>query len=134
MKRIILVFVAALGVFLVGCGKDAQINAFIAELDSTGKELIAKIDANMSAAGFEDAQKLFDSKKAGLKAKWDPIKGLRDYQVSYPTRARLKECVQANRDALIDIYDKNSSRPEMDKNAKAKLDALLADYDDFFSK
>ena len=91
MKKVTLLLVAVFCLGLAGCSKDAEINAFITEFDSTTKDLISKIDADPSAAGIDAAQKSFDGKKAGLKAKWDAIKDAVGFQVSADTKKKLED-------------------------------------------
>ena len=42
---------------------------------AVSKDIVAKIDANPTAAGVDEAQKAFDARKDGLKTKMDAIKG-----------------------------------------------------------
>ncbi len=121
-------------VVLIGCSKDAQINAFIAELDSTGKEMVAKIDADPSAAGIGQAQALFESKKPSLKSKWEPIKGIYDFQVSFEIKQKLQESVRSNRDTLNAAYDKGVAKTGPDLDARTKFDELMTSYEEFFTK
>lgn len=118
---------------LAGCSKDAEINAFITEFDAATKEIVAKIDANPSAAGIDDAQKAFDGKKASLKAKWDGIKGAVGMQVSADTKKKLEESVTNNMKALMDVSTKNMMKLAMDKDASAKFKTLLTDYQGTFA-
>lgn len=128
MKRVTLFLVAMLSLGLAGCSKDAEINAFITEFDAVTKEIVAKIDANPSAAGIDEAQKAFDGKKASLKAKWDGIKNAIGMQVSAETKKKLEDSVAANMKALMDVSTKNMMKLAMDKDASAKFKALLTDY------
>lgn len=133
MKKITLFFVAVLCLGLAGCSKDAEINAFITEFDAATKEIVAKIDANPSAAGVDDAQKAFDGKKASLKAKWDGIKGAVDMQVSADTKKKLEESVANNMKALMEVSTKHMMKLAMDKEASAKFKTLLTDYQSTFA-
>lgn len=133
MKKVTLFLMAVICLCLTGCSKDAEINAFITEFDAATKEIVAKIDANPTAAGIDDAQKAFDGKKASLKAKWDAIKGAVGMQVSADTKKKLEDSVSNNMKALLDVSMKNAMKMAMDKDASAKFKTLLTDYQNTFS-
>lgn len=118
---------------VAGCSKDAEINAFITEFDTVTQEIVSKIDANPSAAGVDEAQKAFDSRKAGLKEKWDGIKGAVGFQVSSDTKKKLEESVSKNMKSLIDVSTKNAMKLALDKDAASKFKTLLTDYQATFS-
>lgn len=133
MKHITLLVVLAFCVALTGCSKDAEINAFITEFDAATQEIVSKIDANPTAAGIDDAQKAFDGKKASLKTKLDGIKGAVGFQVSADTKKKLEDSVGKNMKALMDVSTKNMMKLAMDKDASAKFQTLLKDYQSTFS-
>lgn len=128
MKKIILISIAATAVLLTGCSKDAEVNAFIAELDAATKEIVAKIDANPSAAGVEDAQKAFDARKPELTAKWNEIKDAVGAQVTAETKKKLEESVTNNMKALTEASMRNMMKMAADKEASVKFQRLLTDY------
>jgi hypothetical protein len=134
MNRTNLVIVCAISLLVaLGCSKDAEINAFITEFDAVTQEIVSKIDSNPSAAGVDDAQKAFDAKKASLKSKWDGIKDAVGFQVSDDTKKKLEDSVSRNIKALIDVSMKNGMKMAMDKNASAKFQTLLKDYQATFT-
>lgn len=132
MKRITLFFVVLFCLGLTGCSKDAEINAFITEFDAATKEIVAKIEANPTSAGIDDAQKAFDGKKAGLKAKFDGLKGARGFQVSADTKKKLEESMTNNGKALLEVSMKNAMKLAMDKDASTKFKNLLTDFQSTF--
>lgn len=115
---------------LTGCNKDAEINAFIAENNSVIKDIVAKIDANPSEKGVDEAQKSFDDKKAGLKAKWDAIKEVRGAQVSSDTQKKLTDSMQADMKLLTDVQQKHSMKLSQDGQAMQKFVKLVQAYAD----
>jgi hypothetical protein len=129
----LLITIGCLILLVAACSKDAEINAFITEFDTATQEIVAKIDANPSAAGVDDAQKAFDGKKASLKAKWDGIKGAVGFQVSADTKKKLEESVSKNMKALTDVAIKNAMKMAMDRDASVKFKTLLTDYQGTFS-
>lgn len=120
-------------VCILGCSKDAEIDAFIAEFDAATKDIVAKIDANPTAAGVGEAQKSFDGKKASLKTKWDGIKDAVGMQVSADTKKKLEDSVANNMKALTDVSLKHGVKMAMDKDASAKFKTLLTDYQGTFA-
>jgi hypothetical protein len=116
----------------MGCSKDAEINAFISEFETTTKEMIAKIDSNPSEAGIDEAQKGFDARKAELKKKWDGIKDAVGFQVSAETKKKLEESVDKNMKALVDVSTKHMMKLAEDEGAMAKFEKLMKDYQSTF--
>ena len=134
MKKVtlLLMFVFCLG--LTGCSKDAEINAFITEFESVTKEITSKIDADASAEGIAAAQKAFDGKKVGLKAKWDAIKDAVGFQVSADTKKKLEDSVTNNMKSLMDVSMKNASKMAESDGAITKFEALMKDYQSTFGE
>src|ERR1044072_4038275 len=91
---------------LVGCKKDAEINAVLADFESFTKDLVKKVDANPTAAGVDDAQKFLDSKKAEMKEKWDSIKVARGFQVSKETQQKMEESLKNNFMSVMGLQSK----------------------------
>lgn len=131
MKKSLFIIVA-LCAMLTGCSKDAEVNAFITEFEATTKEMISKIDSNPTAAGVADAQKAFDGRKAGLKAKWDGIKDAVGFQVSADTKKKLEDSVTKNMKDLVDVATKNAMKLAQDGDAATKFQALMKDYQTVF--
>ena len=133
MKKISLFLITLFCLGLTGCSKDAEINAFITELDAATKEIVAKIDANPTAAGIDDAQKAFNGKKASLKAKFEGFKEARGLQLSADTKKKLEESLTNNGKALLDVSMKNAMKLAMDKDAATKFKDLLTDFQGTFT-
>ncbi|HEV7642311.1 MAG TPA: hypothetical protein VGO50_00090 [Pyrinomonadaceae bacterium] len=125
MKKIALFVLLACCFCLAGCSKDAEVNAFITEFESTTNEIAQKVDANPSAAGLDEAQKAFDAKQPGLKAKWEAIKNVPKFQVSTETQKKLDESVMKNMKALQDVFSKNAMKLGMDRDAGPKIKTLM---------
>ena len=132
MKRVTLFLSLALCLFSIGCSKDAEVNAFIAENNTVIKDMTAKIDANPSAAGVDDAQKSFDGKKVGLKAKWDGIKDAVGMQVSEDVKKKLTDSMAADMKMLTDSAEKNAMKLAMDDAAMPNFQKLMTDYGNTF--
>ena len=130
MKKFALVLLVSCCLYLIGCSKDAEINSFIAEFDATTGEIVQKIDASPNAAGVDEAQKTFNAKKTALKAKWDAIKTVSSSQMSSNAQAKLKKSSEDNMQTLMEL----SSKKSLDKDAGAKMDALIKDLQSTFSR
>ena len=129
MKKIIVFSLLVFCLGMTGCSKDAEIEAFIKEMDGVTKDIVSKIDGNPTAAGVDDAQKAFDARKAELKTKWDAIKDAVGMQVSEGTKKKLEDSMKANMTALTSA----SMKVAMDPGAGPKLQKLIADYTGTFT-
>jgi hypothetical protein len=129
MKKIIVFSLLVFCMGMTGCSKDAEIEAFIKEMDGVTKDIVSKIDANPTAAGVDDAQKAFDARKAELKTKWDAIKDAVGMQVSEGTKKKLEDSMKANGTALASA----SMKIVMDPAAGPKMQKLLTDYQGTFT-
>ena len=133
MKRIALFFVITAMLGLTGCNKDAQIEAFITELNSVTQDVVGKIDANPTSAGVDEAQKAFDARKSTLQAKWDTIKDAVGFQVSKAVKDKLESSVKENIKALTDVWMRNVTSLAADKNAATKFQRLMMDFSSMFA-
>ena len=118
MKKIALFLFVVFCCGLSACSKDAEVNAFIAENRAVIEDIVKKVDANPTAAGVDDAQKAFDAKKAGLKAKWEAVKNTPGVQLSADVRKKLNEDVPADMKKLTDAQIKHAMSLDADGNAK----------------
>jgi hypothetical protein len=128
MKKIALFLLVVFCLGLTGCNKDAEINAFIAENNAVIKDIVAKIDADPSEKGVNEAQKSFDAKKDGLKAKWDAIKNVRGAQVSTDTQKKLNDSMAADMKLLTDVQQKHSQKLAASGDAMNKFVKLVQAY------
>jgi hypothetical protein len=129
MKKITVFLALVFCLAMSGCSKDADIEAFIKEMDGVTKDIVSKIDANPTAAGVDDAQKAFDARKAELKTKWDAIKDAVGMQVSEATKKKLEDSMKTNMTSLTSA----SMKVVMDPAAGPKLQKLIADYTGTFT-
>lgn len=128
MRKTVTLIALSLSVLLAGCSKDADVNAFITELDGATKEIVEKIDANPSSAGIDAAQKAFDARKPQLTEKWNNIKGAVGVQVSGDTKKKLEESVMNNMKALTEVSMRNMLKMASDKEATIKFQRLMTEY------
>lgn len=132
MKKVTLFLLAVFCLGLAGCNKDAEVDAFLTEFESTTAEIARKIDENPSAAGVDEAQKAFTAKKPALLEKFDAIKGARGFQVSEAKQKEMSDRVTKSATALSDVAKKHAMKLAMDKDAMTKFQSLLKDYGETF--
>src|SRR5437868_13747012 len=133
MKRVTLFLILVFFICLTSCSKDAEVNCFISEFDSTTKELISKIDSDPTASGIDNAQKAFNGKKAALKAKWDAIKDALDFQISADTKKKLEGTIKKNMDDLVAVATKHAETIGSDESAGDKFKKLMDDFASMFA-
>jgi len=129
MKKIALFLLVVFCLGLTGCAnKDAEVNAFMTENSVVIKDIVAKIDADPSEEGVAEAQKSFDAKKAGLKAKWDAIKDARGAQVSKDVVKKLEDSMKEDMKLLTDVQQKHSQKLATDGQAMNNFIKLVQEY------
>lgn len=128
MKKVAVLFLVACCLALTGCSKDAEVEAFITENNAVIKEIVAKIDANPTEAGVDEAQKVFEAKKAGLQSKWDAIKGARGVQVSEAVTKKLTDSMTSDMKMLTDVQQKHSMKLVQSGEAMNKFVKLVKEY------
>lgn len=135
MKKATLFMIIAFCLALVGCtdsNKNAEVEAFITAQTAMVSEMIKQIDEDPTAEGVNEARKVFDAKKAGVKAKRDVLKKVREGQVS---PSILKKMNDANDKAAKDFQDLKKKYAESFEKSKGAMDnynQLLEDYDSYF--
>ena len=87
MRIMNFVLVAALGVSAFGCSKDGEVLDFVKENDS----LVAEIKKSTDPDG---ARRVFDAKKEALKAKLEPLKNARGFQIKQESMTALTKSLQ----------------------------------------
>ncbi len=118
---------------LVGCKKDAQVKTALTDFDSFTNELVKRVEsASDPAAGVDDAQKYFDSKKAEMTTRMDTLKGIRGYQVGDETRKMMETSLVDDAKKIANLQVKYMSTSMRDSTFKAKLDKLTRDYQSLF--
>jgi hypothetical protein len=130
MKKITVFLLAVFCLGMIGCSKDAEIEAFIKDFDAVSKEMATKIDTGGSA-GIDDAQKAFDAKKAALKDKFGTFKNARGMQVSEATLKKLTDSITNNGKAITDAFQKHAA--EYSPEDIPKFQKLMKDYTDTFT-
>lgn len=133
MKKFTVLMLVVLCLGMIGCSKDAEIEAFITENNAVMKDMTSKIDADPSEAGIDAAQKAFDAKKESLKSKWLAIKDAVGMQVSEATKKKLMDSMDANGKELIAVSTKHAMTIGSDPGAAQKFQKLMKDYGELFT-
>jgi hypothetical protein len=129
-----LALIVAFACLLVaGCKKDAEVKTVLTDFDSFTNELVKRVEsASDPAAGVDDAQKYFGSKKAEMTTKMDMLKGIRGYQVGDETRKMMESNLVDDARKIANLQMKYMGTSMRDQTFKAKLDKLTRDYQSLF--
>ena len=126
-------FIAFACLLLAGCKKDAEVKTALADFDSFTNELVERVEsASDAAAGVDEAQKYFDSKKAEMTTRMDTLKGIRGYQVSEETKKLMESSLVDDAKKVANLQMKYIGTSMRDATFKAKLDKLTKDYQSLF--
>jgi hypothetical protein len=118
---------------LAGCKQDAEVKTALTDFDSFTNELVKRVEsASDPAAGVDDAQKYFDSKKAEMTTKMNTLKGIRGYQVGDETRKMMETSLVDDAKKIANLQVKYMGTSMRDATFKAKLDKLTRDYQSLF--
>jgi hypothetical protein len=128
MKKLSLLLVLVVCLGLVGCSKDAEINAFLTEWDGVTNDIVQKINAG----DIDGARTAFDAKKESLKTKWASVKGAMGFQVGADTKKKIEDSVQKNTTALTNAMTGNMMKLASDKSKMDKLQSLIKEYGEIF--
>jgi hypothetical protein len=124
----ILAFAAACG----GANNDAEVSAFVADMDKVTGDITAKVKANPSVAGIEEAQKILDGKKSDLKARYDKLKELRNFEVSEAVMKKFTDSISRNMESVADLQIENADKTVSDEAFGKKINKLYTDYNGIF--
>ncbi len=108
---------ALLAAAALGCSKDGAVKEFVAENDS----LVAEIK---KTADPDAARKVFDSKKEGLRAKLEPLKNARGFQVKEESMTALAKSLQDGMNTVCSLEISALN----DEGKSGKYKALCDDY------
>lgn len=118
-----------ISITVVGCRKDAEVNATVSAVDVLTTELVRRIEtATTPSVGVDDAQKYLDSRKTEIAGKMGFLKSLREDQVSDETKRNLAVRLAQDASAVGDLQVKYVNHSISNPAFKAKLDKLVSDY------
>ncbi len=129
LKKLAIATLVLFCLSMAGCKNDAAVDSLMADFSKFSDELVAKVDANPTSAGVDEAQKYLDQKKPEMKKAWDAIKTSR---VSEETSKRAIETVTQSATKVAGLTTKHSGAIAKDPAMATKLIKLLNDYRDIF--
>lgn len=123
MKKLILILVLLSSLFLMGCNKDAQVNAFMKEFEKATSEISEKFDEG----DIDGAKKVVDKEKPDLRAKWLAIRNIWSFQASDAIKKKMNEEPIDNMKMVV-----KSSNKAINKNPAeaAKIQAIVNELTD----
>jgi hypothetical protein len=114
---------------LIGCGnKDTEVKSFTSDFEKVTNEIAAKVEANPTAQGIDEAQALLDGKKTDLKSKWAAIKDARGAQLSADVKKNLEDAMKRSAEKMANLAAKIS-----DPESAPKFEKLMKDWGDIVS-
>ena len=131
MKTITLLLVLAFCLVSIGCNRHAEeVKTFINERSEVVAQMCTRMDASPNAAGMDEARKIFDARKADLKAKWDAIQKAK---ISFDLNTTILKSSSFDDNMFAAVREKNAFKTsswdsEVDKN----FYALHTDFDSTF--
>lgn len=130
MKTITLLLVLASCLVAVGCNRHSkEVNTFITERSEVLGQMLDKIDASPNQAGIDEARKIFDARKADLKAKWDAIpRG----HLSSDDALDMAKSNSSDINLWISVQQKSAHQKQWDNAVDKKFYALQEDFDSTF--
>ena len=133
MKNIIFIFAILMVAAFSGCSmnRDAEVKAFVAEVDQLTTEIVRTIDAR-PAAGVDEAQKLLEARKDKLKTDFEKLKKLRGYELSREMTDQFTEALTKNIATIATLQIKYAEKSATDIHFGKKLDKLSADFNAIF--
>jgi hypothetical protein len=122
MKLLTLFLVIIFSLGLVGCTNDEKIDDFLTEWDAMTVEIAKKIEIGDA----DGAKTVFDTKKDGLKSKYDSVKRT---AASEGIAQKMRSSAAKNLDMLNDAMVKGIlAKPSQ----SGKMQTLIREYKDFF--
>ena len=128
MKVAILMLALAFCALFVACAShDAEVNAFIAERNAVVPQMIEKIDSSPNQAGIDAARKIFEAKKADLRAKRDALKNVK---ISWELYQKLLHFDTVDSKAFDSVYDKKIMELSANPAVNLQFSKLRDEYMD----
>ena len=116
-------------ILIVGCRKDAEVNATVSAVDALTTELVRRIEAAPNpSAGVDDAQQYLDARKTEIAGKMGTLKSLRGDQVSDETKKKLVSTLAQDAAKVGDLQVRYVSHSISNPAFKEMLDKLVGDY------
>lgn len=135
MKTTILGILFLMILAFAGCGgtnKDAEVNAFVADMDKLAGQIVTKVNAEPTASGIDEAQKVLDKQKSDLKARYDKLKELRGYELSEAVMKKFTDSVAKNIETIGGLQIQYAEQTVGDEAFGKKMNKLYTDFNSIF--
>jgi hypothetical protein len=131
MKTITLLLVLAFCLVSTGCNRHTEeVKTFINGRSEVVAQMCTRMDASPNAAGIGEARKIFEARKADLKAKWDAI---HKANISFDLYATILKSSVFDDKMFHAVREKNAFKTSSwDKAVEEKFYALKTDFDSTF--
>jgi hypothetical protein len=114
---------------------EPDVDAALSELDSFTTELLKRIETERDpSSGIAGAQKFFDERKTGMRAKISAVKRSRKFRDSEDVRKRALESEVDNVMRVSGIRTKYMGETMNDATFGTRLDRLINDYQELFKE
>lgn len=133
MKKSLLGLLVLVVMGLAACSslnKDAEVNAFVSDMDKLAADIVRTVDENPS--DIDKAQQILDSRKGDLKTQFDKLKNIREGQLSTETSKRLIDSVEKNTESVGSLQIKYADKSVDDSKFGEKLRKLSEDYNSIY--
>lgn len=133
MKKSLLGLLVLVVMGLTACSslnKDAEVNAFVSDMDKLAADIVRTVDENPS--DIDKAQQILDSRKGDLKTQFDKLKNIREGQLSKETSKRLIDSVEKNTESVGSLQIKYADKSVDDSKFGEKLRKLSEDYNSIY--
>lgn len=134
MKTTILGILLLTVLAFAGCGsnKDAEVNIFVADVDKLAGQIVTKVNADPTASGIDEAQKILDKQKSDLKARYDKLKELRGYELSEAVMKKFTDSVAKNIETIGGLQIQHAEQTVGDEAFGKKMNKLYTDFNSIF--
>jgi hypothetical protein len=134
-KVLYLAMATVLSMAAIACSRDAEILAFVGELDSFTAQLVKTVQSGANpSSGVDAAQKYLDDNKAQLRTKLEGVRTVKNFQISEETKKKMQSRFTADASAVIQLEVQYVALAATDAQFRAKVEKLVNDYKDVLTK
>ena len=133
MKKSLFGLVVLIALAFSACGvkRDAEVGAFVGEMDKLAADIVRTVDEK-PATGVDDAQKMLDARKGELKKSFEKLKDVRGYELSREMSQKLTDSVTKNVESVGGLQIKHVEKAAADRKFAEKLKKLADDFNSIY--
>lgn len=134
MKNRMISAITLIAVAFVSCGenKDAQLQAFVADMDQVTREIVLRVNQNPTETGIDEAQGILDQQKIDLQLRYERLKQLRVSDLSSDALKILTESTRKDIEAVGDLQIMHAEKAVSDEIFARKMNKLYRDYSSIY--